>query len=136
LPFLSALKNEPARFFPQSAVQPESFMSDDQPPEPPPVEGRKSPRRRVLLRGKVLYNEGAFTVDCRIRDMSDGGARILLPDGQVIPTRVILLDMRDRIAYECEVAWFRAPEYGVKFLQKYSLRGDLPPTLMYLKGFA
>ena len=111
-------------------------MSDDNPPELPPVEGRKSARKRVILRGKVIYNEGVFTVDCRIRDISEGGARILLPEGQVIPTRVILLDMRDRLAYECAVAWARGPEYGLKFLQKYSLRGELPPALVYLKGFA
>ena len=111
-------------------------MSDDQPPEPPPIEARKSQRKRVILRGKIIYNEGAFTVDCRIRDISEGGARILLPEGQVIPTRVILIDMRDRLAYECEVAWFQGAERGLKFLQKYSLRGELPPTLVYLKGFA
>jgi hypothetical protein len=111
-------------------------MSDDKPPEPPPIEGRKSARKRVLLRGKVIYNEGAFTVDCRIRDISEGGARILLPDGQLIPTRIILLDMRDHVAYECEVAWFKGAERGLRFLARYPLRGVLPPTLTYLKGFA
>jgi len=111
-------------------------MSDDQPPGPPPVEGRKSPRRRVLLAGKIVYNEGAFTVDCRIRDMSDGGARILLPTGHVIPTHVVLLDVRARIAYEAEVMWIKSSEFGLKFLGKHSLVGGLPPGLQYLKRFS
>jgi len=112
-------------------------MPDGTPPKAPDptVEGRKTVRRRVLLAGKVIYNEGTFTVDCRIRDLSDGGARIILPVGQVIPTRVVLLDVRARIAYDAEVAWMKSPEIGLKFLGKYTLAGQLPPGLNYLRYF-
>ncbi len=110
-------------------------MSDGSSPEPPPIEGRKSARKRVLLGGKCVYNEGAFSLDCRIRDLSEGGARITLPAGQVLPTRVILIDMRDRVAYEAEVVWFKPAECGLKFLNKFSLRSELPPAMAYLKRF-
>ena len=112
-------------------------MADGTPPEAPipTVEGRKTVRRRVLLAGKVIYNEGTFTLDCRIRDLSEGGARIILPVGQVIPTRVVLLDVRARIAYDAEVVWMKSPEIGLKFLGKYALAGQLPPGLNYLRHF-
>jgi len=111
-------------------------MIDPNSPEPPPiVEARRTPRKRVILGAKVVYNEGAYTLDCRIRDLSDGGARIVLAPGQIIPTRVILIDTRNSIAYEAEVIWLKAPEFGLKFLSRNSLRGQLPAQLSYLKGY-
>ena len=112
-------------------------MVEPNPPELPPiVEARKSPRKRVILGGKVVYNEGGFSQDCRIRDVSDGGARVVLSPGSVIPTRVVLIDTRNAVAYEAEVIWMKAPEFGLKFLTKHSLRGHLPTQLGYLKGYA
>jgi hypothetical protein len=112
-------------------------MADPNSPElPPVVEARKAPRKRVILGGKVVYNEGGFSIDCRIRDLSAGGARIALTVGSIIPTRVVLIDTRSAIAYECEIVWLKAPEFGLKFLSRHSLRGQLPPQLSYLKGYA
>jgi hypothetical protein len=101
----------------------------------PVVESRNSPRKRVVLGAKVVYNEGAFTLDCRIRDLSEGGARIVLGPGLVIPTRVVLIDTKNALAYECEVIWLKAPEFGLKFLSTHSLRGELPADLRYLKRY-
>ncbi len=109
-------------------------MSDEN--ELPPIEARRNARKRVLLGGKVVYNEGTFSTDCRIRDISEGGARIALAAGQVIPTRVILVDLRNRHAYVAEVAWAKPPEFGLKFLHSYRLASELPAHLHYLKGFA
>jgi PilZ domain len=104
-------------------------------PEPPPlVDGRKSARKRVILGGKVVYNEGTYCVDCRIRDISDGGARIVLPPDIVIPTRVVLIDTRNATAYEAQVVWIKAPEFGLKYLSTQSMRA-LPPHLTYLKRY-
>jgi hypothetical protein len=102
---------------------------------PPLVESRKTTRKRVILGGKVVYNEGSYTTDCRIRDISDAGARIVLAPGIVIPTRVVLVDTRSAIAYESEVIWLRPPDFGLRFLATYSLRGVVPPHLHYLKRY-
>jgi hypothetical protein len=111
-------------------------MADPNEPELPPIaDGRRSPRKRVLLGGKIVYNEGSYTYDCRIRDLSDGGARVVVAAGLVIPTHVVLIDTRAGIAYESEVAWMKAPEFGLKFLATHSIRGALPPQLQYLKRY-
>src|SRR5262245_17316664 len=111
-------------------------MVDHSSPElPPVVEARKTPRKRVILGGKVIYNEGSYTTDCRIRDLSEGGARIVLAPGLVIPTRVVLVDTRNGTAYESEVAWMKAPEFGLKFVATHSVRGALPQHLQYLKRY-
>ena len=42
-------------------------MADPNEPELPPIaEGRRSPRKRVILGGKIVYNEGIYTYDCRM----------------------------------------------------------------------
>jgi hypothetical protein len=111
-------------------------MADPNPPNLPPIaELRTTARRRAILGGKIVYNEGAFTHDCRIRDLSEGGARILLAPALVIPTRVVLIEMRNAIAYESEVAWLKAPEFGLRFLSTHSLRGGIPPHMQYLKRY-
>jgi hypothetical protein len=110
-------------------------MADPNSPELPPIEQRKSPRKRVLLGAKVVHSEGAYTVDCRIRDLSEDGARIVLGPGVVIPTRVVLVDTKNAMAYESEVVWLRPPEFGLKFLATHSVRGELPPHLRYVKRY-
>ena len=110
-------------------------MADPNSPElPPVVDGRRTPRKRVILGAKIVYNEGAYSVDCRIRDLSEGGARVVLAPGLIIPTRVILIDVRNSTAYESEVAWLKAPEFGLRFLSIHSMR-NLPPQLQYLKRY-
>jgi hypothetical protein len=113
-----------------------AFMADPDLPELPPIEGRKAPRKRVLLGAKIIYNDGSYSVDCRIRDLSDTGARVVLSASSIIPARVVLLDIRNSIAYEAEVVWMKSPEFGLRFLSKHLLRGQLPPQLMYLKAYA
>ena len=111
-------------------------MADPNPPELPPiVEARRTPRKRVILGGKVIYNEGQYTTDCRIRDISEAGARIVLAPGLVIPTRVVLVDTRNAIAYEAEVVWMKPPDFGIRFLTTHAVRGALPPHLQYLKRY-
>jgi hypothetical protein len=44
-------------------------------------------RKRVLRGGKVVYGEeGEFTLDCLIHDVSESGARISLKPNEFIPT--------------------------------------------------
>jgi hypothetical protein len=111
-------------------------MSDGTPPHTPQAsERRVSPRKRVILSGKIIYSHGSFTVDCRITNISETGARIVLPAGQIIPTHIVLLEVRSRVAYEAELVRLAPPEFGLKFLSKHLLDGILPPHLQYVKRF-
>ena len=53
----------------------------------------------------------------------------------LLSNQKVLIDMRGGIAYEAEVAWMKAPEFGLKFLAAHSIRGVLPPQLQYLKRY-
>jgi hypothetical protein len=107
----------------------------ENPDELPPVvaERRDLSRRRTLLKGKIAYGDGAFSMDCVIRDLSKTGARIALAKGQTMPTRSYLIDMRSAIAYECVVAWIRAPLFGLRFVSQHNLQYVTNPSLAYLK---
>ena len=97
------------------------------------AEHRRSLRQRSFLGAKLVYGDGAFTVDCVVRDVSETGARVKLPDGQAVPDRLFLVEMRSGIAYEARVAWKRHPEIGLEFVHQHGLAEASTPHLMILK---
>src|SRR5215475_12389504 len=85
------------------------------------IEQRKAPRKKVLLTSKLVYGDGAFVLDCTIRDISTTGAFITLSQGRSIPAEVYLLDLANRVAYHASVVAERAHGYGIKFIKTYPL---------------
>jgi hypothetical protein len=111
-------------------------MSEGTSTLPPRVgDSRKFPRQRVYLAGRVIYGDGSFTINCRIKDISQCGARIVLSVGLVIPTRNILMQVGNRIVHDATVARIASPEFGLKFTSTHSLDDVLPPHMQYLKRF-
>ena len=94
---------------------------------------RKTVRKRTLQRGKIVYGDGAYTVDCLIRDISVNGARITVEKGVSMPTHVHLIDIQGGIAYAAEVASIRSPAFGLHFLRTYKLTEPIDPALRYLQ---
>ncbi len=98
----------------------------------------RPPRRRTCLNGKLAYGDGifapdgAFTLDCTIRDISDGGARIVLAKRQPVPVSLYLIVVKFAVAYHASVVWLTYPERGLKFLKKYDLAAPLPDDLKFL----
>ena len=97
------------------------------------VDQRGILRRRTLLGGKVIYGDDNRVRDCTIRDISDKGARIALAKGECVPTRLYLIDRRTARAYEARVTWIKAPDFGLTFVNGYSLESELPTNLHFLK---
>ena len=93
---------------------------------------RRAPRQRTFLGGKLLY-AGAYSTDCIVRDMSDKGARLELPNGLPIPDEVQLLELKSGIAFDARVIWRRYPQIGIKFTNQHLLGGDVSPSLRILK---
>jgi len=108
-------------------------MVDDAPEDLPPrvVETRTSPRQRSLLSGKVASRDGAMTVTCTIKDISETGARITVPGGLFLPQHIFLIHSRSPLVFEAEVSWMKAPQFGLRFIRTLS-REDLIPDLKFL----
>jgi hypothetical protein len=94
---------------------------------------RVAARTRVLLGGKIVYGDGAYSHDCAIRDMSAFGARLGIPGATVVPKEFYLLDLKRGTAFEAEVLWRNATQTGVTFRAAYDLAHITAPRLQFGK---
>jgi hypothetical protein len=78
-------------------------------------EKRKSPRRRVLKEGKIIFADGLRVIDCTIRDMSQEGARLLIASTLGVPDTFHLFEKSTGLVYPATIAWRQASSVGVKF---------------------
>lgn len=103
-------------------------------PDPEPyADRRSSQRRKAFLPAKVVDSDGACTVDCTIRDISDDGAGVEFATDHIVPNQLYLIEMRSGTAYQAEVKWRRPRRVGLRFLQTISLRGTVPEDVRHLK---
>jgi hypothetical protein len=77
---------------------------------------REQSRRTVLKSARIVFNERKSTMDCRIRDMSEEGARIDLMTQQLLPHE-FELQMAGVPARRCGLCWARGTFIGVRFLE-------------------
>ena len=77
---------------------------------------RKSPRRRVLKDGKLIFGQGRSVVDCTIDNMSDGGAHVRLSGSHGLPPEFYLAEASRGIVHKAEVAWRTTAGIGLKLL--------------------
>jgi hypothetical protein len=97
---------------------------------------RRSLRTRTLLKGKLSFGRGAFTVDCTIRDISGTGARVRVQPGAAVPAQVFLVHLRDRTAFEATVKWRRKDgQLGLKLDAAHDLNHCRTPELKQLRRY-
>src|SRR4051812_35185507 len=78
------------------------------------AERRSAQRHRVLKKGRIVLNTGFSTLDCMVRNLSDGGAKLLVNSVVGVPDRFELsIDHGGR--QPCRVAWRQLNELGVAF---------------------
>jgi hypothetical protein len=99
----------------------------------------RPPRKRTCLNGKLVYSEdaslpdGAFTLDCTIRDISEGGAKVVLSRRQLLPGDLYLIVVKYGVAHWAKVVWLEYPARGLKFSKTYKLSEPLPEELKFLR---
>jgi hypothetical protein len=70
-------------------------------------------RRTALKGGRIVYQGGS--VECRIRNISDGGARLELTGQQLLP-HTFELHITGMPARTCSLRWARDNLIGVQFV--------------------
>ncbi len=77
-------------------------------------------RRRKPLHSPAWADPGGIlpVIDCRIVDMTDGGAKVLPPQGVELPAIFQLQIDSTRILGAAEVVWRDHTHVGVKFLSR------------------
>ena len=77
------------------------------------IDDRRVPkRRRVLLGGKISSRGLATSIDCRVRDLSNSGACLLVASPVGIPETFDLV-FTDGSIKRCKVQWRKADKIGV-----------------------
>ncbi len=78
-------------------------------------EHRKVARQKALLRGKLYFNNRLSVVDCTIRDISEGGARLVYSEAVVTPDELELHIPQKNETVKVRIVWRRGYEVGVAF---------------------
>ena len=88
---------------------------------------RSSARRRVFKTAKLAFKGRSATIDCTVRDLSEGGARLEVASVVGIPESFELMLAGEPMRF-CRVIWVKATQIGVAFIQLKG--GALAPRLM------
>ena len=86
----------------------------------PPIENaknqRKTPRRRVLKEGKLIFGQAQLVADCTIDNISEGGAHIRLASSHGLPEEFYLVEACRGVISRAEVAWRTTTGMGLRIL--------------------
>src|SRR5262245_10246327 len=91
------------------------------------VEKRKAARSRTLLGGVIAFNKQASTMDCQVRNLSAGGAKVTFTNTAIVPDQFDLQVARKERSFRARMVWRSPNEAGVAFLSEYSR--DVPVPL-------
>lgn len=94
---------------------------------------RQTPRRRVLLGGKVVEANGAFSTACTIRDVTAVGAKVRLPGPVPVGEHVYLIETRSGVAHQVKVAWRKNEDLGLEFEHQVVLEDSSDPRIRMLR---
>lgn len=81
----------------------------------------RSHRERVVKAACILDRQAPGRLDCLIRNIGSGGAKLQFPVSLTIPEKFLLQIYSDKIEVECERVWTCGLQIGVEFL------GDFRP---------
>lgn len=80
-----------------------------------PSDQRRGGVRRTALKGARILNKDGTTVECKLRNISDGGARLELAGPQLLP-HTFELEVSGMPARQCSLRWARGNLVGVQFV--------------------
>ena len=89
-------------------------------------EHRNEVRQRVFLKGRILFNNGASSFDCLVRDFSSTGARLAFSETTTLPDVFDLYIPQKERTYRSTLRWRRADGVGVTFADE--MAKPVPPA--------
>ena len=82
--------------------------------EDPSPSRRASGRRKTYKEAKVVLHDRS-TIDCILRNLSDGGARLEFSDAIALPETFDLLIVSTQMLVPARRIWERAAHVGIQF---------------------
>jgi PilZ domain len=72
-------------------------------------------RHRVLKSAKIISPNNWSVMDCKLRDVSDTGAQLIVGDQVSIPNEFMLLFPAEKMVRDAKVMWRKDQSVGVEF---------------------
>lgn len=91
------------------------------------TENRKQIRQKTFLKGRILFNKGASSMDCLVRDMSISGARLALTETSTLPESFELFIPQKGRTYRAQLCWRRSDGIGITFLDEAAPASPVAP---------
>jgi hypothetical protein len=76
---------------------------------------RSTTRSRSFLTGKIVFNHGACSLECVIRNMSETGAKLQMSDAVTVPAEFDLV-LAHNDQRRATIRWRSGDEIGVEFI--------------------
>ena len=87
-------------------------------------EKRKTSRKPFERRAWIDLEDGPHPLSCVLGNLSDTGAKIIVPSGKELPDEFVLrLTPDGRVARKCRIAWKSGAEVGVAFIARLVTAG-------------
>ena len=78
-------------------------------------EHRREHRKRTLKQGRVVLSNSS-AIDCKLRDISENGARVVFAGAVSLPDEFRLYNVSDKLIVPVRLKWQRGLEAGVEFV--------------------
>ncbi len=80
------------------------------------MERRKFTRKRVLMSGRIIFNNGYSTMSCQIRNSGKEGMGLRMPNTQGIPEHIRIMVDRDQSKFNADVMWRTTDALGIRIV--------------------
>ena len=95
---------------------------------------RRSPRGTALLRGTIVFDSGAMSLECVVRDLTTEGAKLVCSEHVTIPERFDLVVPRWKAPRACRIVWVDVGRCGVEFVADDPMPADKESEIDYLRA--
>ncbi len=86
------------------------------------IERRELVRHKTFIKGRIYFNNRLSSVDCIVRDMTERGARLQVPESVAVPDAFeIYLPNKDE-QFRAQVQWRKGDQIGVSWMPENAFR--------------
>jgi hypothetical protein len=79
------------------------------------IERRALVRHKTFIKGRIYFNNRLSSLDCIVRDVSERGARLQVPESVAVPDAFeLFLPSKDE-HYRAQARWRRGDQIGVSW---------------------
>lgn len=83
--------------------------------QPSSRERRTTARSRVFFGGEVLVDAEPPAIECHVKNVSHGGASIVVPGGEFLPDQFDLVIRKTNERHSAVVTWRNGRQFGIAY---------------------